>query len=115
MGLPLGGDRLWWCGLGGRLSLAVPQPLAPARVQSTIVRRVVASPDMWLIASKSQLEKHEDDVNKFGAKLAPHPRGKRCRAQDYSSPLAQCRLEDHQRNAVDVRSKDVELYGVNFL
>ena len=114
VGLPVSGDRLWWCGVGNSLSLATPELLAPERVQKTIFRRIIASPNMWLNASQAQLEAHENVVNAHGARLAPHPRNKRCRPEDYLSTNAQLRLLEHRRNACAVRSKVPALHEVEF-
>ena len=111
-GLPILGDRLWWVGLSSDLVLSCEQPFAPDRVESSIVRRVVATPEIFMRASCLQLEEHENLINTHGARLSAHPRGKRARASDYLSTCGQLRLEEHRNNAISVRSRFPSLHEV---
>ena len=113
IGLPVSGNRLWWVGFGRRLSLATAEVLAHERVAKTLFRRIVVNPSMWLIASRSRLEAHEDHINAHGAQLPPHPRGKRVRPEDYLGTAAQCRLLEHRQHACSLRLKAPVLHVVD--
>ena len=115
IGIPVSGDRLWWAGLNlEKLSLSVPQPLAEDRLTELIYRSIDAYPMIFVRASAEQVRAYEEFVNKHGAKLAAHPRGKRLRFEDYMSTAAQLRLCEHRANAVQVRQKHPHLAARDF-
>ena len=115
IGVPVSGDRLWWiCYRRATMQCTAAEPLGEARFCQAIYADIAADASMYLLASKDQQREFEDHINKNGAKLSLHPRGKRHKCEHYLSVHSQLRLEEHRAEAVRIRREDPSLCAKHF-
>lgn len=111
VGIPCTGTRLWLVGnthdLPGACGL-------PEKLSQTVVRPQEAWPDIWLLADKAAVDLHVDHANAVGAKLKPHPRGKRFRPEDCLADGYANRLHVHRLRGAMVRETFPDLANVGF-
>ena len=111
VGIPCTGERLW---LIGNKSDLEGVRFDTQTLLHTIVRPVEADPSIWLVASQSQVDAEMNIINASGAKLKPHPRGKRFRPEDCLSDGYANRLHLHRLRGAAERGAFPPLAKVDF-
>lgn len=112
IGIPQMGDRLWGMAPGPRFKFKA-DPFALPSLKEFIVRKLVKTGEIFMIADEEHVMKYMDHINQNQAQLCPHPRGKRwapelCLGTGYAT-----RLDIHRLSAGTLRRDQPELIGVD--
>ena len=113
VGMPTAGRRVWAIAASGRLAY-VESPYTEWKLQKFLYRSVVCTPSAFLFAEPSEVHRFEDHLNSHRDKLAPHPRGRRYRSEDYVGSAAAERLHLHRLQAAQRRISNPALLPVRF-
>ena len=108
LGIPVTGRRLWAPGVANGFHFA-ESPLSADRLQNFAAREIISNASIFCQGTEKERQKFLEWVNLRGAKLQPHPRGKKYRPKDYLGMGYQLRVEMHELRSHEVRLKQPHL------
>ena len=96
-GLPVGGVRGWSPGYSKTSRWKfTSHPMHEDRVVHYAKNFKTVDPALFMADSDTEISLYQDHVNKKGAQIPPHPKGKRFRRRDLLSVGNRSRLENHE-------------------